>query len=267
MDKKEKYLKRFVRLGFVAKGVVHCLLGGIALMTALGITNRQGSKDEAFGMIHEQPFGQLLLMVLGISLLGFVTLRSFQAFNDADHKGKDWKGLVARAGKAGGAIVYLAMSFYAFRFALLGHSDGSTGDLLISKALQTVAGRVVIGIFGASFAWRGGFQIYKGVSGRFMKKMRLQRSGFEKTFRRIGTAGYVSRGVVFLILGYLLFRATFNRSAEESHGTGSAFSFLGNTFGTWLMATVSAGLFLYGIFLFVRARHQDVTLTRKSDGL
>ena len=119
-------------------------------------------------------------------------------------------------------------------------------------------GEWAIGIAGLIIIGAGINQIYKGVSKKFMKRVKLYRSEYYKTFQRAGIIGYVSRGLVFSIVGYFLFRAALDSNPGEAEGTEAAFDFLQQNFGNLLMGVVALGLVAYGIFMFVKARHESI---------
>jgi hypothetical protein len=261
-EKKEQYLNLFARCGLAAKGVVHCLFAGIAVTASLGLTSREGSRREAFAMVYEQPFGQVMLFVLGFSLLGFVMFRGFQSIKDTDHKGKGFKGLRYRAGKAGGAIIYLSASYYAFRLALVGRTGGNEKEFFVSRLLEHTWGQLAVGGFALWLIWQGFNQCRMAFTGSFMKNLKLRDHKFEKMFKKLGAVGHTSRGVVYCILGYLLCRGALYRNVRDAEeDTGGAFSFMQNEFGNLLLAAVALGLFLYGTFLFVRAKYQRLQLS------
>lgn len=91
-----------------------------------------------------------------------------------------------------------------------------------------------------------------------MKKIKLIKSQFEKVFKQTGVIGYVSRGVVLVILGYLLIQGAMNMNPGQGQSTDEAISFVENKFGSVLMAVIALGLVAYGIFMFVKAKYQRI---------
>lgn len=257
-NKKEKLLQQFARFGFVSKGVVYCLMGVLTVMTALGLSNRKGNKTEAFKMIYDQPFGKILLIIIAVGLLGYVTLRVFQTFLDTDNKGKDAKGVFARIGYGISALIYLGLSIYALKLALGKPGSGDSKQFFVSKIMDYPAGEWLVGIAALIIIGAGINQIYKGASGKFMEKVHVMRSEFVNTFKKAGTLGYVSRGIVLCIIGYFFLQAAINSNPGEAEGTEAAFNFLQENFGNVLMGIVALGLVAYGIFMFVKARHQSI---------
>jgi hypothetical protein len=134
-DSKEKWLERFFRFGLISKGIVYCVLGLLAVMTALGLSREKASKKEAFQFIYEQPFGQFLLGIVILGLAGFVTLRVFQSVKDIDHHGDDAQGIATRFGYAISALIYCSLGVYAAK--LLFNSSDKQGDSKeFNKAIQ-----------------------------------------------------------------------------------------------------------------------------------
>ncbi len=74
---------------------------------------------------------------------------------------------------------------------------------------------------------------------------------------RMGKVGYMARGIVWLILAYLLTRAAIYQNSSEAGGIGKAFEFIQNGFmGNYLLATIGLGVAAYGILAFTRARYE-----------
>lgn len=257
--KKDKMFENFLRFGLISKGVIYCLLGVLAVLAAAGLRSEDASKAEAFKLIYEQPFGKVILIMLAIGMLGYITLRFFQCFKDSDNKGDSMKGLITRAGYGFSALMYLGLGIYVVKLVLDGPGgDGNSQQFIVGKVLQWPGGQWIIGIIAAIVIGSGINQIYKGVSGNFMKKISLIRSEFDKVFKKTGVAGYIARGVVLGIIGYLLLHAALTHNPREAKGSDQAFHFIENTFGSFLMGVVALGLVAYGIFMFVKAKYQNV---------
>ena len=73
---------------------------------------------------------------------------------------------------------------------------------------------------------------------------------------RSGKIGYIARGIVWLLIAWLLGNAAIHANASEAGGTGKAFEFMESTQGgTYLLGALGIGLIAYGIFNFIRARY------------
>ena len=260
---KKEWFEKFLRFGFISKGVVYCLLGILTVMAAIGLRGDNGSKEQAFKLIYDQPFGKVILAILTIGLLGYVTLRFFQCFKDSDGKGNDVKGLITRIGYGLSALLYLSLGVYAIKL-LIGSSGGSGGksrEFIAAKVLEWPGGEWILGITAVIIIASGVNQIYKGVSKKFMKKiMGVIRSGKEKMFENAGMIGYIARGIVLGIIGYMLLHGAITANPSEAKGTDQAFDFLENTFGSLMMGVVAFGLVAYGVFMFVKAKYQNINV-------
>jgi hypothetical protein len=260
-SKGEKWTETFARFGIISKGIVYCLVGVLTFMAALGMRGENASKNEAFKLIYEQPFGKILLIIVAVGLLGYVTWRFFQSVYDIDSKGNDTNARLTRIGYGFSALIYFVMAIYAMKLALAGAGGGEDSQkFVVSKILEYPAGEWIIGIAGLLIIGNGIRQIYTAVTGNFMKNVQVTSSKHIDLFRKAGIAGYVARGVVLLIIGYFFLRAALHHNANEAIGTKEAFSFLQHTFGSVLMGVVAAGLIGYGVFMFVKGRYQKIDL-------
>lgn len=260
---KENWFEKFARFGLVSKGIVYCLMGIISVLAAFGLSQENGDKAEAFELIYGQPFGQVLLVIIALGLLGYAMLRFFQAFKDVNNKGNDMKGILDRIGYTMSGFLYLGIAVYAVKLVFAGPGGGGDGDsreFVVSKVLEYPGGQYAVGIAAVIVVGMGIYQIYRGVTGKFMKRVNLIRSNMKDAFKMTGTLGYISRGIVLVIIGYFLFHAALLSSPDEAQGTGAAFSFLENKFGSFMMALVAVGLIGYGAFTFVKAKYQRIDL-------
>lgn len=260
---KEKWFEKFARFGLVSKGIVYFLMGTLSVLAAFGLSKEKGDKAEAFQFIYDQPFGRVILSAIALGLFGYVMLRMFQAFKDTENKGKDLKGIMDRVGYAMSAFLYLAIAAYAVKLVFRGATGGGDSEsrkFVVSKVLEYSGGEYLVGIAGLIVIGMGIYQIFRGVTGKFMKKVHLYNSNMKDAFKTAGTIGYISRGIVLGVIGYFLLHAAWFSNPDDAQGTGAAFDFLQNQFGSFMMALVAAGLIGYGVFCFVKARYQKIDL-------
>lgn len=259
---KEGWFEKFARFGLVSKGIVYFLMGTLSVLAAFGLSTEKGDKAEAFKVIYEQPFGQFILIAVALGLLGYVMLRLFQAFKNTENKRKNLKGVLDRVGYAMSGLLYLAIGAYALKLAFAGAGGGGSDSrqFVVSKVFEYPGGEYIIAAASLVVIGMGIYQIVRGISGRFMKKVNLYKSNMKDAFRTAGTIGYISRGIVLGIIGYFLFHAALLSDPDEAQGTGAAFDFLQNKLGSVMMAIVAVGLAGYGVFCFVKAKYQKIDL-------
>ena len=86
------------RSGYAARGVVYLIVGGLAVLAALGGGGQTTDSKGALLTILQQPFGNVLLGLVALGLVGYAIWRLVQALMDTDHHGTDAKGLAIRGG-------------------------------------------------------------------------------------------------------------------------------------------------------------------------
>src|SRR3712207_7745923 len=90
------WVKRFVRVGYAAKGVIYLLIGTLALRLALGEGGRLTDSSGVLRTIVQQPFGLALLAILAAGILAYAGWEITQAVVDAKRKGSAPSGLMDR---------------------------------------------------------------------------------------------------------------------------------------------------------------------------
>jgi hypothetical protein len=254
-----KGLKRIAQAGYIAKGIVYVLLGVIALMSALQLgKSSEANKTGVLQMVGENTGGKWLLLLLAVGLVCYSAWRMVEGYHQLSAHGKKrWKGLRYFFS----AVLYFSLAVSAFRMGF--SSSGGSGDnqqQLASEILQKPFGQWLLGIVAVIIAVIGLYQLYYAYSEKYKKhvqKMSLQ-SNASKALLLSGKMGYSARGLVWLLIAYLMMRAAISASSAQAGGTGKAMQLIQNgTFGTYILAFLAIGLIAYGVFNFVRARYEE----------
>jgi hypothetical protein len=122
-------------------------------------------------------------------------------------------------------------------------------------------GRWIVAAVGVGILGAGAFNLWRGVTGSFRKKLKLREMSEleEKTFRLVGGVGHVARGVVFGLIGFFLVRAAWQYDPKEAVGLDGALAeVLRQDYGDTLLGLVAGGLIAYGLYCFVEARYREV---------
>ncbi|MCJ8166318.1 DUF1206 domain-containing protein [Pontibacter sp. E15-1] len=260
-----KWVKNFARAGLSAKGVVYCLVGIIAFMAAFefgGKSTKEAGKSGIFRFILEQPFGKWMLGVVALGLACYVIWRFIQALQDTNSQGSDAKGIAKRLRYAFSGFVYGGLAFVAAKLALgNGGGDSDSRQTLVRELLQQPFGQWLVGILAVGTMLTGVHQIYFGYSEKYKKSISSSglKSDVEHKMIRAGKVGYIARGVVWLVIGYLFLKAAMQSNPNKAGGSSSAFAFLEDaSYGSYLLGAVALGLICYGVFMFMRAKYQPV---------
>jgi hypothetical protein len=251
------------RTGLIAKGIIYCLLGMLAFMAAFeigGHSNKEADKKGVFQMV-EGVGGKVLLGVLTAGLLCYSIWRFVHAFNlrrTEDDK-KKIAGKMVRYIFSG--LVYLSVAAYAIK-RLFGNGDknGDNTHDTVSQLMQKPLGEWAVGLLGLIMIGTGVYQIYYGLSEKYKKHvegMNLNAAA-SKSLLLAGKVGYVARGIVWLVVAWLILRAALHANSEEAGDTSKAFQFLETaSYGSYLLGVLGLGVICYGFFNFVRARYEE----------
>lgn len=248
--------EKLARLGYAARGVVYLVLGGLASAAAFGSGGEVAGTEGVFQEILSQPFGQVLLAVVALGLLCFALWRVAQSLLDADHMGRDGKALVIRTGLGVSAVVNAALAVSAASL-LLGlasaSGDDSSAQDWTAWLLSVPLGRWLVAGVGLAIAGTGLALGWKGWHGEVAKRLSLS-SEQRRWAVPLGRAGYLARGLVFVIIGGFLLVAALQADPAEAKGiTGALRTLEQQPYGWLLFGLTALGLFAFGAFQLVVA--------------
>ncbi|WP_349368811.1 DUF1206 domain-containing protein [Salinarimonas sp.] len=256
-------LEKTARVGYAARGVVYMLVGGLAVMAAVGAGGETGGSKNALASLLDEPFGKTLLAVIALGLLAFALWREVAALSDADNRGTSGKGLAIRGAHVISGVIYLGLAVYAaglaFGWATGGGGQGGEGAqgwsawLLAKPFGRWLLGLVGLGVAGAGLAFIG--RAWTGDVTKHLHYAPHQRGWVVP----LGRAGFAARGVVFLIIGGFLVVAAWQSQSSEARGLGGALRTVQEQpYGWILLALVAAGLFAFGVFGLVQAVYRRI---------
>ncbi len=260
-----KWLERLARVGWLIDGLLHLLIGYIAVRLAMSGSGGggRGSADQsgALATLAQSGAGRIALWV---GVVGFACLALWQATNalfsagtSGTLAGDSTDRMKDRAKSAGKAVLYAALAVLTLRFAQGGSSSTSqeSADFTASM-IDTGPGRLLIVAIGLAVAGIGLYLVHKGWTKKFLRDLE-QTGGREvsKAVRALGQAGYVAKGVVITIVGALFVLAAVRQTAGEATGIDGALrKLLEQPYGSVLLVAIGLGLAAFGVYLFARAR-------------
>ena len=178
-------LTLLARGGFAMNGLLHILIGAIALSVAFG-SDAEADQGGALGQLAANPGGILVLIVVTV---GLWALGLFQILEALLVRGTDKDDWVARAKEGGKGIAYLAVGSSAAVYVFGGVTDssGQTQDLS-AELLATPGGVFALILVALVVAAIGVYFILKGARQKFLEDITEPR-------------GPVTTGIVVLGIG------------------------------------------------------------------
>jgi hypothetical protein len=242
------------RAGYAVSGLLHLLIGWIALQVALGGGSGGKSADQS-GALQSLAGNDLGRVLLWLAVVGFAGLVLWQVADAAvGHSGSDKEAWGGRAKAVAKGSVYLVLAWSSFQFARGRSSESSEETVdLTAKLMAQPGGRLLVGVVGLVVIGVGAYHAHKGWTKRFLQDLE-EHPGTWAT--RSGRLGYLAKGVALAIVGVLFVAAAVRKRAEEASGLDGALKALRDApFGPWLLAAVAVGLAAYGLYSFSRAKH------------
>lgn len=250
-----KPLEVAARAGFAVSGILHFLIGLVALRLAMG---GQGQADVS-GAVQElavQPAGPVLLWSAFAACVALAIWQASDAIFDFEHlptKKKVGKKLKATLQ----AVVYTGFALTLASVAIGARADHrrSTSDLTL-QLMQAPGGTLLLFILGGAVALTGVVYAIRGFRKSFIKYLVMPSNGHARSaVTATGIAGYAAKGVALLLTGLLIVIATWKADPDESTGLdGGLRALREQPMGMYMLAAVGVGLICYGIFMAMRAR-------------
>ncbi|QRI78781.1 DUF1206 domain-containing protein [Rhodococcus sp. PSBB066] len=249
--------ERFARAGFVVSGIVHLIIGYIAIRLALGGAAGTADQSGAMTELAAKPGGiaALWVGVVAFAIMGLWRLAEAALGSssrpDADSKKSE---VLDRLKALSLAVVYFAFAFSAFGFAR-GSGKSSSGQSagITARLMQTTAGTIVLLAGALVIIAVGGYHVYKGVSRSFLDDLEGTTSPL---VRRLGMVGYIAKGLAIAAIGLLVILAVSQSEPGKATGLDGAFKTVGaQPYGAALLIAAGVGIITYGLYSFAMARY------------
>lgn len=257
-----KTLEVLARVGLVAYGLVHLLVGWLALQIAWGGSKQNADQSGALKAIAQKPFGSVLLWLVAVGLAALAVWQASEAIW-GHTEGEDQKKRLARKGKAAArAVIYLALGISAARFAIgSGKSSSQSQQNTTQGVLSLPGGRFIVAVAALVIIGVGGALMYRGVKKKFLKDIDTSSlsSSARQTITRLGQIGYVAKGVGLAVVGLLFGYAAITFDPNKARGLDGAMrTIAAQPFGQILLTAVALGFVGFGLFALAQSRYRSM---------
>jgi len=165
--KRSTTFRRIARAGYVVLGVVHIVIGSIAISVATG-GGGDADQDGAMEQLRSTAIGGLLLVVTAVGLGALAVWQIASAFLMADpEETKKW---ARRTRSVGIAVAYLTVATMALVYAVGGRADSEqTTQTLSARVLAAPGGVVLLVLVGLAVIGVGAGFVVGGIIRGFEK--------------------------------------------------------------------------------------------------
>ncbi|MBX9719434.1 MAG: DUF1206 domain-containing protein [Microbacteriaceae bacterium] len=242
------------RAGFAVNGLLHVLMGVLAIAVATGASSAGDDADPAGAIraVADTPGGFVLVWVIAAGLACLALWLLLEAVLAHLVHGEVRRGVLVIAK----AVAYGALAVPAVTIGLGGRVESDDDVREISAFLvQTPIGIVMLGIAGLVVIGIGVYFVVKGVRRTFLDDIRTPSGSIGAAVTVLGTVGYIAKGIALAAVGVLLIITAITVDPAEAAGLDGALrSVAALPFGAALLVLIGLGLIAYGLYCGVRAR-------------
>jgi len=259
---------RAARVGYVAKGLVFLLVGGLAIAAAGGLGGKATDPSGAMVTLTHVPAGRAALALVALGLFAHAAFRAaLLVVGEPYVKRGPAARVLRRVANGFGALIYVGMAITAGALAVGWGAHVNTNKdretrhlsariltapfgrlLLIGVALGILVAAVVqlVRAFGPNHV---GEQLRSGE----------MTDGQQRLVVVVARIAFAARGVVLAACGYFMARAAIDGAPREARGPAGALHALGELpHGNLWLGTVGAGLIAFGAYSFLEARWRQL---------
>lgn len=165
-----------LRASYIARGIVHVLLGAQAIRLYAGLSSSGMSERQVAAEALQWPFGDWLLVLAGLGLIGFSVQQVFAAWTcrlepnlDVWHLRRDagdWAVLICRFGIAARAVVFAMFGWFVLTAGWLRDPSQVASTAVSMRAVAAEAGMIGLGLTAFGFV---GYGFYQFVHARYLR--------------------------------------------------------------------------------------------------
>jgi hypothetical protein len=245
------------RVGLIGYGLVHVLIGGIAVHLALA-GGGQPDQQGALGSLVTSAVG---IVVVGVVVVGLVAFAVWQGLAAAT--GFRWTSGGVRFRKRVGAgaktVAVLAVALAGARLLLTGSSGGSSSassETATAGLLTLPAGRLLVVSVSLVVIVIAVATGYTGVARNFSDDLDYRRlpDHLRRPVEVLGIVGHLARALAFAIVGVLFGFAALRSDPGRAGGLDQALTTLAaQPYGPLLLLAVALGFIAFGLYTFAES--------------
>ena len=256
------WVPRLVRLGYLAKGLIYLLIGILAASLALGLRGgKLTDPSEVLMTLLRQPFGRVLLAIIGVGILAYTAYYLFEAIADLRRRGGGVRGWLDRSLTMIKAGAYGVIGVQALQIVLFNDRPrGSTEDSA-REVMRFPLGEVVLVLIGIGIAIYGISQLKLVWEGRADDDIDVPRVRREAAWiLPLGRIGTAARSIILILMGGSLLWSGLQERPSNADGYKEILATVASI-NPWLLAAMGVGLGCFGLYQLCHARFAKLAVT------
>jgi hypothetical protein len=259
--KGQPWTDRVAQAGYVARGVVYILVGGLALAAAAGVGGgRTTDPSGALSSLVRMPAGRAALALVAAGLLVHAAFRAALVVTGEPYvKQGPWRRAAARVRHGFAACLYAGMALTAAAATIASrrhaqaHADNDEQTRHLSaRLLAQPFGRPILIAIGVGLGIAAVVAIVRAFGPNNVRQRLRVEEMTERQCRlmaALGRIAYVARATMYGAIGYFLVRAAIDRAPRETRGSAGALHAVWELpHGNLWLALVAAGLIAFGVY-------------------
>jgi hypothetical protein len=253
------------RVGYVAKGLVFLLVGGLAVAAAAGLGGGKATDPSgALVAVARTPAGRAALAFVALGLIAHAAFRAALVLVGEPYVHRGPVARVARRISNGfAAVVYVGMALTAGALAVGWgahvHTDKDAETRHLSARILTAPfGRPLLIGIALGILVAAAVQLVRVFGPNHVReRLRVEEMTERecKTVAVVGRIAFAARATVLAACGYFLGRAAIDSAPRKARGPAGALHAVWELpHGDLLLAAVAAGLIAFGAYGLLEAR-------------
>jgi hypothetical protein len=249
------WIGRFVRIGYLSKGLIYSFIGILALRVAVGLRGRLTDPDGVLRDVLRRPFGEVMLAIIAAGIITYALYYIVEGIADLKHRGGGLKGWLDRSLTIIKAIAYGSIGVQAVLILLRNRAASGDTEDTAQTVMQFPLGSTLLALIGAGIAvyaftqlrmvWRGGFDDEIDVA-------RVRRDA--PWILPLGRFGIGARSIILALMGGTLMWAGLRERPSDADGYSEALRFVASLH-PMLLAAVGIGLLCFGLYQACHAKY------------
>ena len=253
MQMVDRLIRLVARFGYLARGLVYLMVGGLALQAALDLEEAEDIRGAMY-VVLEQEFGVPVLLAIAVGLLAYAAWRVVQSLIDVDGHGFSAKGLVLRVSFLISAGLHATLASASVKIALhIESGKGTPTRAMVENIFTWPLGRWMVVAGGLAITIAGVAHIYKGATGGFLRWFDASPSVL-RWIDPVCRVGLVARGILFVLISSFVVYAAITLEANQARGLEGALLWVQQlAFGRLLLGVVGMGLMAFGAYSVIES--------------